>query len=164
MPRLRPRISWLPTADLSHLPACIAALLSVSRRVSAIISAMASSTTLRVLENGALNTAMPRRVADARSIWLVPMQNAPTATRRWAASSTASVTCVRDLMPTTSTSASRSRSSSSPRERAVVSTSKPADSSTETASEWMFSSKRARREPRSDADEVPGNEESGITT
>ena len=56
-----------------------ARFLSVSRRVSAMISAITSSTTLRVLENGALNTAIPRRDAAARSIWLVPMQNAPTA-------------------------------------------------------------------------------------
>ena len=47
----------------------------------AMISASASSTTLRVLENGALNTAMPRLLAAARSIWLTPMQNAPTASR-----------------------------------------------------------------------------------
>ena len=59
--------------------------MSVSRRVSAMISAIASSTTLRVLENGALNTAMPRSEAAGRSIWLVPMQNAPIASRSGAA-------------------------------------------------------------------------------
>ena len=46
------------------------AFFSVSRRVSAMISAMASSTTLRVLENGALNTAMPAAPA-AREVDLV---------------------------------------------------------------------------------------------
>ena len=55
----------------------MSAFFSVSRRVSAMISAIASSTTLRVLENGALKTATPRAPAAARSIWLVPMQNAP---------------------------------------------------------------------------------------
>ena len=59
MPRVRPRTSWAPLADLSQTPACIGAFLSVSRRASEMISAIASSTTLRVLENGALNTAMP---------------------------------------------------------------------------------------------------------
>ena len=47
-----------------------------------MISAITNSTTLRVLENGALKTATPRRAALATSIWLVPMQNAPTASRR----------------------------------------------------------------------------------
>jgi hypothetical protein len=101
MPRRRPRTSWLPAADLSHSPACICAFLSVSRRVSAMISARTSSTTLRVFENGALNTAMPRPDAAARSIWLTPMQNAPTASRFGAASSTRSVTFVPDRMPST---------------------------------------------------------------
>ena len=55
--------------------------LTVSRRVSAMISDSASSTTLRVLENGALKTATPRSAAVARSIWLVPMQKAPMASR-----------------------------------------------------------------------------------
>ena len=53
-----------------------AAFFSVRRRASAMISAITSSTTLRVLEYGALNTAMPRSAAAARSTWLVPMQNA----------------------------------------------------------------------------------------
>ena len=67
-----------------------------------MISAMTSSTTLRVLEKGALKTATPRRVAAARSIWLVPMQNAPTASSRGDLSSTASVTWVRDRIPSRS--------------------------------------------------------------
>ena len=78
---VRPRISCAPLADLSQTPSCSASFFSVSRRVSEIISAMASSTTLRVLENGALNTATAALGAAARSIWLVPMQNAPTASR-----------------------------------------------------------------------------------
>ena len=81
MPSLRPRTSWLPAADLSQWPACICAFFSGSRRAMAMISDSASSTTLRVLENGALNTATPRLLAAARSIWLTPMQKAPTATR-----------------------------------------------------------------------------------
>ena len=64
-----------------------------------MISAIASSTTERVLENGALNTATPRAAAAARSIWLVPMQNAPIATRSGAASSTFAVTWVLERMP-----------------------------------------------------------------
>ena len=67
-----------------------------------MISAITSSTTLRVLENGALNTAVPRSAAAARSIWLVPMQKAPTASRSGAASSTAPVTLVLDRMPSRS--------------------------------------------------------------
>src|SRR5674476_1198193 len=81
IPRVRPRISWEPLADLSQIPLCRAWLLAVTPRVRQIISARASSTTLRVLENGALKTAMPCPAAAARSIWLVPMQNAPIAIR-----------------------------------------------------------------------------------
>ena len=84
-----------------------------------MISAIASSTTERVLENGALNTVTPRSDAAARSIWLVPMQNAPIATSFGAASSTRSVTWVLDRMPSSvhpcrcrsiSSSSSRARS------------------------------------------------------
>ena len=35
--------------------------------------------TLRVLENGALKTGMPSRIAAFRSTWLVPMQKQPIA-------------------------------------------------------------------------------------
>ena len=91
-----------------------------------MISAITSSTTLRVLEKGALNTATPRRVAAARSIWLVPMQNAPTASRRGALSSTTSVTRVRDRMPSRSIVAMRSTSWLSSKAPGNVSTSKPA--------------------------------------
>ena len=56
MPSFRPRTSCAPLADLSQTPACIFAFFSGSRRAIEMISAIASSTTLRVLENGALNT------------------------------------------------------------------------------------------------------------
>ena len=87
-----------------------------------MISAIASSTTERVLENGALNTATPRLAAAARSTWFVPMQNAPTASRSGAAASTRSVTWVWDLMPRRLTPWIFSMSSSSPRARVIVST------------------------------------------
>ena len=88
----------------------------------AMISASASSTTLRVLENGALNTAIPRRDAAARSIWFTPMQNAPMASRSGAAASTRSVTCVPDRMPSSCTPPMASISSSSASAREAVST------------------------------------------
>ena len=122
MPSLRPRTSWLPAADLSQWPACIWVFFSGSRRAMAMISASASSTTLRVLENGALNTATPRRLAAATSTWLTPMQKAPTATRLGAASRTRSVICVPDRMPSRLTSPMASMSSSSASARGSVST------------------------------------------
>ena len=91
MPSVRPRTSWLPAADLFQMPACMSVDFSCSRRASEMISAMASSTTERVLEYGALNTATPCWVVAGRSIWFVPMQNAPIASRSGAASSTFSV-------------------------------------------------------------------------
>ena len=99
MPSVRPRISWLPWADLSQTPSCIRSVFSGSRRASAMISAMTSSTTLRVLEYGALKTAMPRSAAASRSTWLVPMQKQPIATRSSAASSTRGVTWVLERIP-----------------------------------------------------------------
>ena len=99
MPSVRPRTSCDPTADLSQMPACMSRLRSVSRRAMEMISAMASSTTERVLEYGALNTATPWSVAASRSIWLVPMQKAPMALSRVADSRTLRVTYVRDRMP-----------------------------------------------------------------
>ena len=123
MPSLRPRTSWLPVADLSQWPACIWVFFTGSRRAMAMISASASSTTLRVLENGALNTATPRLLAAARSIWLTPMQNAPIATRSGAWSRTRAVTWVPDLMPSRCTPRSASMSSSSPSARGSVETS-----------------------------------------
>src|ERR1035438_2044330 len=77
---------------------------SGSRLAIAMIAASASSTTLRVLENGALNTATPRLLAAARSIWLTPMQNAPIAASCGAAARTRSVTCVPELTPRRPTS------------------------------------------------------------
>ena len=81
-------------------------------RISIMICASTSSATLRVLENGALNTGMPRRIAAVRSIWLVPMQNAPIAVSLGARSSTASVSWVRERMPTKCASAIASTSAS----------------------------------------------------
>src|SRR5665647_1980976 len=91
MPSTRPRTSWAPSADLSQIPACRALSRSVSRRIRAITSARAISTTERVLENGALKTATPRWAAARRSIWLVPMQKAPIARRSVACARTRSV-------------------------------------------------------------------------
>ena len=99
MPRVRPRTSCDPTADLSQTPACMSRLRSVSRRAIEMISPIASSTTERVLEYGALKTATPCSVAAVRSIWLVPMQKAPTARRPGLDSSTRRVTLERDRMP-----------------------------------------------------------------
>ena len=118
MPSVRPRISWLPVADLSQIPACSARSRSISRRARLMISAIASSTTLRVLEYGALNTATPAAAAATRSTWLVPMQKAPTAANSGRRSSTPAVTCVFDRMPsrwTPSSAAVRSASSRAPR-------------------------------------------------
>ena len=106
MPSLRPRISWLPLADLSQTPACSAALRSVSRRASAMMFATASSTTERVLEYGALKTAVPAAVAVARSIWLVPMQNAPTATQVGRGVEHGARTSVLERMPSSETPSS----------------------------------------------------------
>ena len=143
MPMVRPRISWLPCADLSQTPSCIRSVFSGSRRASAMISAMTSSTTLRVLEYGALKTAMPRSAAASRSTWLVPMQKQPIATRSSAASSTRDVTWVLDRIPSSCTPpASTSTSSSSEREPARSSTSWPRAWSVSTASGWMFSRRR----------------------
>src|SRR3954463_4203258 len=145
MPSLRPRTSWLPRADLSQTPACIAVSFSVSRRVSAMSSASASSTTLRVFENGALKTATPRSAAPDRSIWFVPMPKPPTARRSGAASSTLSGTCVPERMPSSSTPGSRSASSATSKARFSVDTSKPAATRTASACGWMPSRSRARR-------------------
>ena len=68
-------------------------------RSSITISPMTSSATLRVLENGALKTGMPRLRAASRSTWLVPTQKQPTAISPSAAASTSSVIWVRERMP-----------------------------------------------------------------
>jgi len=109
-----------------------------------MISATASSTTLRVLENGALNTATPRRDAVSRSIWLVPIQKAPTAVSPCAFSRTPAVTWVLDRMPSTSTSASASTSSASSIARAAVVTTSPAWVRISSAIGCTFSSISAR--------------------
>ena len=125
MPSVRPRTSWLPAADLSQTPACIFAVLSGSRRASAMISPITSSTTLRVLEYGALKTATPRSAAAARSTWLVPMQKQPIASRSPAASSTRGVIVVLERMPSRCTPSSAATSSSSESDPARSSTSWP---------------------------------------
>ena len=134
MPRVRPRTSWAPLADLSQTPACMAAFLSVRCRAREMISAITSSTTLRVLENGALNTTVPRSAAVCRSTWLVPMQNAPTASRSGAASNTALVTLVFDRMPSSWTPGSAAISSASSRAPLTVCTSMPRSVSSRTPS------------------------------
>jgi len=80
-----------------------------------------SSATDRVLENGALNTAMPRCRAATRSTWLVPMQKQPMAISLGAWASTSAVSWVRERMPTKCTSAIFWRSSSSDGEPARLS-------------------------------------------
>src|SRR5579875_3590500 len=147
MPSRRPRTSCAPDALLDHTPACISRFLSVKRRVRAMISAITSSTTERVLENGALKTVIPLRVAAGRSIWLVPIQKAPTASRWLALSRTASVTWVRERIPSRAVlpSASRPASSFSSRARGSVSTSNPASPRMSAAPGWMFSKRSARR-------------------
>ena len=77
-----------------------------------MISASTSSATERVFEKGALNTGMPRIIAASRSIWLVPMQKAPTVTSFGAAAITSFVRRVRERMPTKWASAMASFSSS----------------------------------------------------
>src|SRR6478672_4630672 len=143
MPRVRPRTSWLPFADLSQMPSCMRWVFSGSRRARAMISAMTSSTTLRVLEYGALKTAMPRSAAVSRSTWLVPMQKQPMASRSGALSRARLVIVVLERMPSRCTPGSTAASSSSWREPVRSSTSKPRASRTSTASGWMFSSSRA---------------------
>src|SRR5882757_505158 len=148
MPRVRPRNSWLPLADLSQTPSCMRWVFSGSRRASAMISPSTSSTTLRVLENGALNTAIPRSAASTRSTWLVPMQKHPTARRSLPASSTRDVILVLDRIPSSDTPGSRSTSSSSLSEPVVVSTSTPARRNASAATGWMFSSSRTFTGPK----------------
>ncbi len=107
---------------------------------------MASSTTLRVLENGALNAAIPRSAAAPRSIWFVPMQNAPIASRSTPASMARAVTWVFERRPSRCTPGSRAISSSSSSARSTVSTSIPAAVSTASASGWICSTNKARNE------------------
>ena len=126
MPSVRPRISWLPLADLSQMPSCIRWVFSGSRRASAMISPITSSTTLRVLENGALKTATPRSAAVAE-VDLVGADaeaadrqqvGAPPPARR-------AVTVVLERIPSRDTPGRASTSSSSLSEPERSSTSKP---------------------------------------
>ncbi len=145
MPSVRPRTSWLPWADLSQTPACIFWVFSGNRRASAMISPITSSTTLRVLEYGALKAAMPRWAAASRSSWLVPMQNAPTASRSGALPSTFSVTLVFDRTPSSALPCTASIRSSSESECVRWSTTYPRLSNTSIAAAWMFSRSRTSR-------------------
>src|SRR5450830_263092 len=144
MPSTRPRTSWAPSADLSQIPACRALSRSVSRRIRAITSARAISTTERVLENGAWKTAMPRWAAARTSIWLVPMQKAPIARRSVACARTRSDTWVLDRMPSRCTPSRAEISSSSSRAPDRATTSAPSARRIVVARGWRFSSKRAR--------------------
>ena len=109
-----------------------------------MISDTASSTTLRVLENGALKTATPAAPAAGRSIWLVPMQKAPSASRSGAAARARAVTVVFERMPSTATPGNRSSRSDSSMAEATCSTSNPAVFSSEAASGCTSSSSSAR--------------------
>ncbi|MNG22080.1 hypothetical protein D3C84_1065280 [compost metagenome] len=80
MPSFLPRISKELAALLIQPPRWQEAFFSGMPRSNRIASASTSSATERVLEYGALNTAMPRSRAASRSTWLVPMQKHPTAT------------------------------------------------------------------------------------
>ena len=106
-----------------------------------------SSTTLRVFENGALNTPIPRSAAAARSTWLVPMQKQPTARRSFPASSTSGVILVLERIPSTDTPDNASASSSALSEPERASTSKPACRNASAAVGWMFSSRRTFTRP-----------------
>src|ERR1700712_34079 len=142
MPRVRPRNSWLPRADLSQMPSCIRWVFSTSRRVSAMISPSTSSTTLRVLEKGALKTATPRSAASMRSTWLVPMQKHPIARRSFPASSTSAVILVLERIPSRDTPGRASASSSAESDPGRSSTSRPARRNASAAVGWMLSSSR----------------------
>ncbi len=66
-----------PAPTCPRCPSCIRWVFSGSRRASATISPRTSSTTLRVLENGALNTAIPRRPRRAEVDLVGPDAEAP---------------------------------------------------------------------------------------
>ena len=74
-------------------------------------SASTSSATLRVLENGALNTGTPRAWAASRSTWFVPMQKHPTPATRLDCSKNRAVSSVPERMPTKYASAAAASSS-----------------------------------------------------
>ncbi len=77
------------------------------RRISMTISAIVSSATERVLENGALNTGMPMVRQAARSTWLVPTEKQPIATSERMPSIASAVTWVRERMPSRRTPSER---------------------------------------------------------
>src|SRR5471032_1766543 len=99
IPSFLPRISKELAALLIQPPRWQEAFFSGMPRSNRIASANTSSATERVLEYGALNTAMPRSRAALRSTWLVPMQKQPTATSFLAWSKISSVSCVRERIP-----------------------------------------------------------------
>src|SRR5260221_2045120 len=107
-----------------------------------MISQITSSATLRVLEKGALKTGTPFSFATARSIWFVPMQKQPTASRRFASASAAAVTRVLLRMPSTCTSRSFSARSSSLSAPGTISSWKPSPRISSCAVEWISSSRR----------------------
>ena len=109
MPSVLPRTSLEPTALLSQPPACADTDFGKMRRISMTISAMVSSATERVLENGALKTGMPMVRQAARSTWLVPTEKQPIATSERMPSITSAVICVRERMPSRRTPSSASR-------------------------------------------------------
>ena len=94
-----PRASREPSAVFTQAPRCAAALRSGIPRISMMISASTSSATLRVFENGALKTGMPRSCAASRSTWLVPMQKHPMPVSRGAFSITRAVNFVAERIP-----------------------------------------------------------------
>ena len=68
-------------------------------RIKSKISPNTNSATERVLENGALNTGIPRIFAALRSTWLVPIQKQPIAISLGAASIISAVNWVRERKP-----------------------------------------------------------------
>ena len=85
---LVPAAARAPTVDLGKM-----------RRISMTISAIVSSATERVLENGALKTGMPMARQAARSTWLVPTEKQPIATSDLMPSIASAVIWVRERMP-----------------------------------------------------------------
>ena len=75
-----------------------------------MISAIVSSATLRVFENGALNTGMPMTRAASRSTWFVPTEKQPIAINERTPSIASTVSCVRERMPSMLTPLSAARS------------------------------------------------------
>ena len=112
MPSVLPRTSKEFSALLVQPWRCRIAFFAGMPRISMMTSASTSSATLRVLENGALNTGTPWASAACRSTWLVPMQKQPTAASRGAAFSTSAVSWVRERMPRKCASAMASCSAS----------------------------------------------------